>query len=203
MKWSEKKNQAIWINLLINIGYGGQPCCPSYLYHQHDLIMSSKQTEKVSIFCAKLIGTGFGAGYCPLAPGTAGSLLAGGIWFLLCQFLLENKLYHLLPCLILLFTLAGVWAANKLQPIWGEDPSRIVIDEIVGTWIVLYVVPAGNPYLALLGILLFRFFDILKPLGIRLMEKVSGGWGVMLDDILAGIYGVLCMLLLQWITFCF
>lgn len=155
------------------------------------------------MFCAKLIGTGAGAGYCPFAPGTAGSLLAGIIWLLLCRLLPENRLYDLLPCLIILSTLAGVWSANKLQSVWGEDPSRVVIDEMVGTWIVLYVVPVGNLYLGLTGILLFRLFDIFKPLGIRLLENVSGGWGVMLDDILAGIYGVLCMLLLQWITFCF
>ena len=125
------------------------------------------------------------------------------IWLLLCRLLPENRLYDLLPCLIILSTLAGVWAANKLQSVWGEDPSRVVIDEMVGTWIVLYVVPVGNLYLGLTGILFFRLFDIFKPLGIRLLEDVSGGWGVMLDDILAGIYGVLCMLLLQWITFCF
>lgn len=164
--------------------------------------MTSKNTKEPALFWAKLIGTGLGSGYCPFAPGTAGSLCAGILWYLLSRFLPENALYGVLPLLIILSTLGGVWAANRLQTIWGEDPSRVVIDEMVGTWIVLCIVPAGNLYFAFWGILLFRFFDIFKPLGIRKMEEIPGGWGVMLDDILAGIYGLLCMLLLQWLICC-
>lgn len=162
--------------------------------------MSNKTSKKTSFFWAKIIGTGCGAGYCPFAPGTAGSLWAGILWYLLCQ-LPSGAFYCMLSVLTVLSTLAGVWAANRLQSIWGEDPSRVVIDEMVGTWIVLFAVPAGNLYYALWGILLFRFFDIFKPLGIRRMEEMPQGWGVILDDILAGIYGFLCMILLQWIVF--
>lgn len=164
--------------------------------------MSNKTTKKTSFFWAKIIGTGCGAGYCPFAPGTAGSLWAGILWYLLYLLFPSDTFYSVLAALIILSTLAGVWAASRLQTIWGEDPSRVVIDEMVGTWIVLFAVPAGSLFYALWGILLFRFFDIFKPLGIRRMEEIPQGWGVMLDDILAGIYGLLCMILLQWIIYC-
>jgi phosphatidylglycerophosphatase A len=84
-------------------------------------------------------------------------------------------------------TLAGVWSATTVEPEWGKDSSRIVIDEAAGMCISLLFVPVTIPYL-LSGLLLFRFFDIVKPLFIRRMEFLPGGWGVMMDDVLAGIY---------------
>lgn len=75
---------------------------------------------------------------------------------------------------------------------WGHDPSKVVVDEIVGVWIAMLFVPFSllNLFLAF-G--LFRVFDIWKPLGIRRMEKLKGGWGVMMDDVLAGIYSLMVM----------
>lgn len=75
------------------------------------------------------------------------------------------------------------------EPYWGEDPSRVVVDEMVGVWITLLAAPAGHVWYGLAAFVLFRFFDILKPLGIRRMEKLPGGVGVMMDDVLAGVYG--------------
>lgn len=86
-----------------------------------------------------------------------------------------------------LFLFLGKIATEKMRPVWGEDPSKVVIDEIVGVWIAMIGVPFSWLNLAL-AFGLFRLFDIQKPLGIRRMERLPGGWGVMMDDVLAGVY---------------
>ncbi|MEM6319935.1 MAG: phosphatidylglycerophosphatase A [Bacteroidota bacterium] len=139
----------------------------------------------------KLIVTAFGAGYAPIAPGTMGALLAclllWGVTYN--SAIIENDYFQLgFFLVIVLTTLLGVWATQQLQAEWGEDPSKVVIDEVVGVWINLLFVPL-NWQTILAGFVLFRFFDIAKPLGIRKMEAFENGWGVMLDDVLAGVYG--------------
>ena len=83
---------------------------------------------------------------------------------------------------------------------WGKDPSRVVIDEMVGTWIALLAVPADY-YIGYMfaAFILFRFFDILKPLGIKQAEKLPSGYGIMADDILSGIYGGIVILLYRFV----
>ena len=81
----------------------------------------------------------------------------------------------------------GTWSADKVEEKWGKDSSKVVIDEVAGMCITLLLVPIKWQYV-LVGLALFRFFDIAKPLYIRRMEKLNGGWGVMMDDVLAGIY---------------
>ena len=160
-----------------------------------------------------IIGTGFGSGFSPFAPGTAGALLATLIWFGLSYLVSSACLLWLTVALILVFTLAGIWAANRLEASWGEDPSRVVVDEMVGVWIALLAAPAGHVWYALGAFVLFRLFDIFKPLGIRRMESLPGGIGVMMDDILSGVYGFIikwqrcvvapfCLDLLQGPDFC-
>ena len=128
-----------------------------------------------------IIGTGFGSGFSPFAPGTAGALLATLIWFGL-SYLVSSV------CLLWL-TVAS----------WGEDPSRVVVDEMVGVWIALLAAPAGHVWYALGAFVLFRLFDIFKPLGIRRMESLPGGIGVMMDDILSGVYGFIILIVARWI----
>ena len=146
-----------------------------------------------------IIGSGFGCGYCPVAPGTAGALLAFLIWFGLSAFMGDPLLKVVTLLLVLCFFLLGVWSANRLSPYWGEDPSRVVIDEVVGTWISLLVAPAGSLWYGLAAFALFRFFDIVKPCGVRQMEAMPGGVGVMMDDVLAGIYGFMVLYIIQYI----
>lgn len=150
-------------------------------------------------FLPVLIATGFGSGFSPFAPGTAGALLATLIWLGLSFVVSEICLIWLTVALILLFTLAGVWAANRLEPYWGEDPSRVVVDEMVGVWIPLLAAPAGDIWYALGAFALFRLLDIFKPLGIRRMESFPGGIGVMMDDILAGIYSFVVLIIARWL----
>lgn len=146
-----------------------------------------------------IIATGFGSGFCPLAPGTAGALLATAIWMGYASFLPSSTSLWLTVALTLLFTWLGIWATNKVIPFWGDDPRRVVVDEMVGVWIPLIAAPAGNIWYALGAFALFRFFDIAKPLGIRRMEQLPGGIGVMADDILAGIYSLLFIIGAQWL----
>lgn len=81
----------------------------------------------------------------------------------------------------------GVWSGNSVEADWGKDSSRVVIDEVAGMAIGLLFVPVTLPNLVT-GLVLFRFFDIVKPLYIRRAEALPGGWGVMADDVLAGVY---------------
>ena len=150
-------------------------------------------------FLPMLIGTGFGSGFSPVAPGTAGALLAFGVWYGLSFMLPAVVLWWLTIALILIFTVAGVWAANRLEQAWGEDPSRVVVDEMVGTWIALLAAPAGHLWYGLVAFGLFRLFDIWKPLGIRRMENLPGGIGVMMDDVLSGVYGLIVLVGVRWL----
>lgn len=150
-------------------------------------------------FWAVLIATGFGFGFSPFAPGTAGAVLAALMWFGLSFVVSGGCLLGLTVCLIGLFTWAGIRASDVLEPYWGEDPSRIVVDEMVGVWVTLLAAPAGHVWYGLGAFVLFRLFDIFKPLGIRRMEKLPGGIGVMMDDILSGVYGFIVLILVRWL----
>lgn len=155
-------------------------------------------TDKRPPFFPTLIGTGFGSGFWPWGPGTCGSVLATAIWLVL-SFLLPTDL--ILSCttlvLAIVFTIAGTWATARLQPYWGEDPSRVVVDEMVGVWIPLIAVRQGEYWWALAALILFRFFDIVKPLGIRILDRRSGAFYVMADDILGGIYSLICIVIVK------
>ena len=87
----------------------------------------------------------------------------------------------------LVVTLLGVWTAEKMEQEWGKDSSRVVIDEAAGMCVSLLALPVSIEWTAA-AFVLFRFFDIVKPLYIRRMETLPGGWGVMADDLLAGLY---------------
>ncbi len=93
-------------------------------------------------FFPVLVGTGFGSGFSPFAPGTAGALLATLIWLGLSFIVSEACLIWLTVAVILFFTILGIWAVNRLEPFWGEDPS--VVDEMVGVWIALLAAPSGR-----------------------------------------------------------
>jgi len=150
----------------------------------------------------KFLATGFGSGYVPFAPGTAGALVGSLIlWGL--HYLWQRNFsgqvisgQWLLVLLTLIFFFAGVVAGNALEPEWGHDPSKIVIDEIVGLWVAMWFVPFSIQNMAL-AFLLFRVFDIWKPLFIRKMERFEGGWGVMLDDVMAGVFANLILQLIS------
>ncbi len=133
----------------------------------------------------KIIGTGFGAGYSPVAPGTAGSILAVLVVWFLPEF---DPLW--LIAVIVLFTAAGIPAGNALEKVWGKDPSKIVVDEMIGMWIALLWIPK-HWILYLTAFILFRLFDIVKPYPADKLQDLHGGAGVIADDIIAGIYALI------------
>ena len=132
---------------------------------------------------AELIGTVFNIGKLPLAPGTWSSFFAVLVWYIFFREL--NTIYFLLINIILFF-LGLISSEIIIKNSNDHDPSKIVIDEWVGQWISLLFLPI-TLINAVIGFILFRFFDISKLKPISYMEKIQGGWGIMLDDVLAGL----------------
>ena len=132
---------------------------------------------------ARVIGSAFGLGYAPLAPGTVGSAGAALVYLYLPA--IREPLVHV-P-MILLSVALGVWAGGVMEEEYGEDPSQAVIDEVAGQWIALLFIPF-SPITVLLAFILFRLFDILKPGPVDWAQRLPGGWGIMTDDVLAGIF---------------
>ena len=134
-----------------------------------------------------LISTFFYLGKLPKAPGTWGSLGALLVW----SFIPESLFFRFI-LLSLTLIIGFIACENTLKESDDPDPSFIVIDEVVGLWITLLFVPK-TIFLFILGFLLLRFFDILKPSFIYSVQSLKGSWGVMLDDILAGVLSLLVL----------
>jgi phosphatidylglycerophosphatase A len=138
--------------------------------------------------------TGFGSGLAPRAPGTAGSVVAVLFWW----WALSGLGVIAQGLVILGVFLLGIWLAERASKRFGvgDDPA-IVIDEFAGQWLALLCAPA-SPVAVLAGFVLFRLFDIAKPWPVSVADqRVRGGLGVMLDDLLAGAYALGGMLLLR------
>lgn len=154
-----------------------------------------------------IIGTGLGSGFWPWGPGTAGSILATLIWVAMAYLggLSGETLQSVTFFLVICSTIIGTWATAQLQPYWGEDPSRVVIDEMAGVWIPLSLITpltaAGSMkdawWWALVALVLFRFFDMVKPLGIKKLDQKTGAFYVMADDLLGGFYAAIVMVILK------
>lgn len=128
----------------------------------------------------RIVSTFFGAGYVPKAPGTAGTFAALPLYLLLRKLSLPRYLL-----VILAIAAAGTAASSRMERLWGKDPQRVVIDEVAGVLVALIARPrrAGG---VVLGALIFRIFDILKPWPLKRLEKLPGGLGIMADDVAAG-----------------
>jgi len=134
---------------------------------------------------SRLIATVFYIGYSPVVPGTAGSLAALFL-FLVLPGLRGPALYG---AILASFT-AGVWASGEVErQEKKKDPSCVVIDELAGMWLTFAALPAGLRWIWFAGgFVLFRIFDILKPFPVNRSQALKGGWGIMIDDILAAVY---------------
>ncbi len=132
---------------------------------------------------AQILSTFFGIGYFPIAPGTVTSAAAALLYFFIPA--LHSPL--LLFSLIAFSTFAGVWAGGVMEEHFGNDPSIVTIDEVAGQWLALAFMPEGWLPL-LLSFALFRFFDIAKPGAVDAAQRLPGGWGIMADDLLAGLF---------------
>jgi phosphatidylglycerophosphatase A len=141
-------------------------------------------------FIARMIGTWFGCGYVPFAPGTVGSGAAVLIAFGLHYWLTWPPFVFVLLAATLIAP--GAWAAGVVARDLGmEDPNLVVVDEVVGQWIAIAGATTLNWKSWLGAFLLFRLFDIWKPPPIRNLEALPGGLGIVADDILAGVYAAL------------
>jgi len=131
----------------------------------------------------------------PIAPGTWGAA-AAALMAMPLMWAPPTVARFVLIFLAIVFSFICAKAVDMFADEWGEDPGHVVADEMVGMWLTL----VGNPLTLgnyAIGFLLFRFFDIAKPLGVRRLESIPGGWGVVLDDVLAGVYANIILQLLN------
>ena len=142
-----------------------------------------------------LLATGLGVGYSPRAPGTLGTLVAIPVYYFLSN--VPSPLYEIT---LIGFVFLSVWVSGNAEIFFGKkDDQRIVIDEIIGFLTTMLWVPKTIRFV-IIGFFLFRFFDILKPFPIRRLEKgFQGGFGVVLDDVLAGVYANIVLRLIYGI----
>lgn len=146
----------------------------------------------------KLLATSFGAGFLPVAPGTWGALVAIALWIPLYIWASPSATVIITISAAIVYFIVGTWASNVAERYWGKDPVVACADETVGQWIALIPVTSLCPWWEIIiSFVLFRFFDIYKPLGIKYMEKLPGGFGMMADDILAGIYSAILIFILN------
>jgi phosphatidylglycerophosphatase A len=147
-------------------------------------------TDQIKYF----LGTGFYSGLSPVAPGTIGSLFA---IFIIFGFI-QAQLYGLLFAYLLIAAVISLWVSGYFENKFGEDPGRLVVDEWAGQSLTFIAISfsddvQANITILVTGFLLFRFFDILKPLGIKKIQSLAGKWGILLDDLLAGFYALICL----------
>lgn len=146
---------------------------------------------------AYALATWFGAGRFPVGPGTAGSIAA---------ILIAYAAWHWGGVPPWAFSAAGLalcfpaaWSARMVERTEGlDDPSFVVIDEVVGQWLALLLVDPAQPVQWGLALLFFRIFDISKPPPLRRLEKLPHGWGVLADDVCAGLYAIILMALAKY-----
>jgi len=152
----------------------------------------SKPNQDVAFNLAnpiQLLALGFGSGLAPKAPGTFGTLAAIPLYLLLSQ--LAALPYAIL---VIIMTIAGFYICGKAaEDVGVHDHPAIVWDEFVGFFITMFMIPVSWQSI-LVGFILFRFFDIVKPWPISFVDKkVAGGFGIMIDDVLAGCFALIIM----------
>ena len=142
------------------------------------------------------IATVFKAGYVPIAPGTIGSVVGLLVFWLI----KDSALFTVQMLVIGALFFVGVWASMIVeQDLERQDPGIVVIDEVVGMLISLMLLPATTTVI-FLAFFLFRLFDIVKPYPARWCEQLSGGWGIMMDDVVAGLYANVLIHITLWIV---
>ena len=146
------------------------------------------------MFVHKTIASWFGIGYVQKGAGTIAAAFACILirYYAAC---IQTSAWYLISTCIVLAVL-GSWSSQHCEKIWGADSNRIVVDEVFGMSISLLFLPINNTTVVI-GFVLFRLFDIVKPFYIRRLEKIKGGIGVMADDLAAGVYA---SIILQMLT---
>jgi phosphatidylglycerophosphatase A len=152
--------------------------------------MSNPSSKKSAAFWFATVG---GTGLAPGMPGTAGTCVGVLLWY--CTTLLPYSLILQLLLFVCLFFL-GVWASRSMEQIMKrKDPSEVVIDETAAVLIPFFGLPFSW-ITCIAGFILFRLFDITKPFPINRLERIKGGWGIMIDDVGAGIFSLIILRIL-------
>jgi phosphatidylglycerophosphatase A len=144
-------------------------------------------------FFEKLIGSGFYTGFVPVASGTIGSI-AALIIYLIPGF---EQLFIIIP-FTLIFIVYGIFLGNKFETNYGKDPAECTVDEVVGTWISVLALPK-TLWIIVIAFFIWRILDIIKPPPARNLERLKGGLGIMLDDVVSGIYTLIIMHLIVYL----
>lgn len=134
------------------------------------------------------IGSGFLTGYIPIASGTFGSFIATLLYLFIPNF---EKPYIIFPVIVITFVY-GIYISQKFEMKYGTDPAQCTIDEFAGTWISFCLIPK-KLILVALAFVIWRLLDIIKPFPARKAEEIKGGLGIMLDDVVSGIYTLIIM----------
>jgi phosphatidylglycerophosphatase A len=142
----------------------------------------------------KIFSSVFGIGYIK-GGGTIAAAFCCICWYLAWAGASPPAILSIIVTIVI--TLAGVWSSSIVETIWGKDPSKVVIDEVAGMCVALLFLPVSVKYL-LSAFILFRFFDIVKPLYIKRLERLPKGWGIMFDDVLAGAYTNILVQAVVW-----
>jgi phosphatidylglycerophosphatase A len=137
---------------------------------------------------ARVLATAFGSGYSPFAPGTAGSAVGLLLFWPMAGWPWPWQV----AAAAALFVIGALAAGRVARRVGLKDPGIVVVDEVVGQWVTLVALPF-TPVTAALGFLFFRAMDIVKPWPARDLERVPGGWGIMVDDVAAGVYAHLLL----------
>jgi phosphatidylglycerophosphatase A len=146
---------------------------------------------------ARAIATWFGCGYSPKAPGTAGSVAALAIAVVIEHW--TGWLPRTFAWLAIIVSLPAIWAAGETaRQVKLKDPQFVVVDEVVGQWLSLAGARSLNWKSWLAAFVLFRLFDIWKPIPVRQLEALPGGVGIVADDLMAGLYAALVLSLAGW-----
>ncbi|NWG27888.1 MAG: phosphatidylglycerophosphatase A [Ignavibacteriaceae bacterium] len=145
-------------------------------------------------FLEKFLGSGFYTGYFPVASGTFGSI-AAILVYLIPGF--EN-LFIIIPAIII-FMFYGIYVGTKFESEYGKDPAQCTIDEVVGTWISIIALPKSF-FIISIAFLVWRALDIIKPPPARNLERLKGGLGIMIDDVISGIYTLIIMHLVLYLS---
>lgn len=148
--------------------------------------------KQINLF-EKIIGSGLFTGYIPIASGTFGSFVALLIYFIPGF----EKLWIIIPAIILLF-IYGVYVSSKFENIYDKDPAECTVDEVVGTWIALIALPK-TVLIVITSFFIWRLFDIIKPFPAGTSENLPGGWGIMMDDVISGIYSLILVHLIVYL----
>ena len=161
-------------------------------------MLDNDKTDRVMRLLSKYFVSLFGIGYVPIAPGTLGSAFAILVWYISITYF---NIYYFYFLLILVFLIANQLIKHYIKIKKKDDPSEVIIDEFIGQSIPLVFIFEFNIYEILLAFSAFRFFDILKIYPVNKAENLKGATGIIMDDVVAGIYALIIIMIYKIILF--